>query len=93
MKNSTFGWLVLAVCIFTIFVVVAVKNNLDMHRRASTSVVEILTCVAFGVPVTIRAVDVRYDAGLWTYRPLDAAGQPGTPIRSNMACTARIVEP
>ena len=89
MKNSTFGWLVLTVCIFAFFVVVGFRNNLDMHRRA-TPVVETLVCVAFGVPVTIRATDVRYDDGLWTYRPLDAAGQPGTPIRSNMACTARV---
>ena len=75
-----------------IFVVVAIGNVLDLHRR-SASDGETLVCVAFGVPVTIRATDVRYNDGLWTYRPLNAAGQPGTPIRSNMACTARIAEP
>ena len=82
----------MALVFATIFIMLAVGNALDLHRRAMP-VVETLVCVAFGVPVTIRAVDVRYDDGLWTYRPLDAAGQPGTPIRSNMACTARIVEP
>ena len=92
MKGNTFGWLALAFCAAAIFVVVAIGNVLDMHRR-SASDGETLVCVAFGVPVTIRAVDVRYDDGLWTYRPLDAQGQPGAPIRSNMACTARIVEP
>ena len=92
MKGNTFGWLALAFCAAAIFVVVAIGNVLDLHHRATPGI-ETLVCIAFGVPVTIRATDVRYDAGLWTYRPLDAQGQPGTPIRSNMACTARIVEP
>ncbi len=73
---------------------VAFASTMDQRTPTpSTPVVETLVCVAFGVPISVRATDVRYDDGLWTYRLLDAQGKPGNRVRTNMICAANTVQP